>query len=252
MPSLRRSRRAAAVVRWLIGLAALSTLVVGLSWWFLRPLPYAVEAFIKLHPHGSAFWNEDQQRDAYSLQSLRNNCIALLRSQNVIEMALGQQDIKVLDVVERRADTVNWVRDSLEIDAVADDILRVRLRAADAEQAQETAKLLNAVLNGFIKIVDMDSGAKHSAKLDALQNLILQTQEDLSQQLVALQEREASLAETSTEQQVELKISRLRVQAQEDVLLEYSKTLLREQALAQEAASVRVRQYAFVTEKPTP
>jgi capsular exopolysaccharide synthesis family protein len=134
--------------RWLlaVSLGLLSALAGVLAVWLLLPPKYTTTAILKLSSaRAPQLFGNDAEGVEFNVW--KNTQPAILKSPSVLNEALKQPGIRDLGIVRAKTDPVGWLMAVLKTDfLLGPEILRVSLSGDDA---QETARLLNAVTNAY-------------------------------------------------------------------------------------------------------
>jgi capsular exopolysaccharide synthesis family protein len=153
--------------RWLSSTAL--GLLLGLSAavpaWILMPRGYEAVAWLRVRDKGGML---SRGRDSAEYESYKKTQLQLMKSPYVLQAALRKPGIEGLETLrEAGADPIGWLSRGLMVTASPEsEVVQVRLRG---KNAQDVAKILNAVTNSFLEDVVNKERTERLGRRDALE-----------------------------------------------------------------------------------
>jgi len=153
--------------RWLPALALGllgSLLLAGPAWMFL-PRGYEAIAWLRVRDKGGML---SRGRDTAEYESYKKTQLQLMKSPYVLQAALRRPGIADLETLrEAGPDPVGWLSRGLQVTATPDsEVVQVKLRGQNAD---DVAKLVNAVTSAFLDDVVNKERTERLGRRDALE-----------------------------------------------------------------------------------
>jgi succinoglycan biosynthesis transport protein ExoP len=166
-PALLRALRR----RWLLasGLGLVAAAVAAAAAWYLMPVRYTARAllYVSATPPSVVFSSTENRADFAIYQRTQ---LALVKSRPVINTALKQPKVKDLDMVNRQADQIEWLKGLIKPDfSAGPEIMNIGITCGDPEAA---AVLANAVAQGYLSEIVEEEKNKRHGRLDELKKVL--------------------------------------------------------------------------------
>jgi len=153
--------------RWLpaSALALLAGLLTAVPVWILLPRGYEAVTWLRVRDKGGML---SRGRDSAEYESYKKTQLQLMKSPYVLQAALRKPGIDTLATLrEAEPDAVGWLSRSLLVTAPPEsEVVQVRLRGKNAD---DVAKILNAVTNAFLDDVVNKERSERLVHRDALE-----------------------------------------------------------------------------------
>ena len=167
--------------KWSVPMGLLLGVLAGGAIFFAQPVQHFATAQIQIRPVRPQLIDPARPQGRY--EDFVNTQLALLRSPNVINMAMEDPEVARLPIILRQTDARSWLSRTLSVSAVArSEIVNISI-ATDSEDASE--RIVNAVVDAYFNFIG-------DAARNANNNLIgsLRVEERRQRQTAqALQER---------------------------------------------------------------
>jgi len=153
--------------RWLSATALgllLATLTAVPAWIFM-PRGYEAVAWLRVRDKGGML---SQGRDTAEYESYKKTQLQLMKSPYVLQASLRKPGIEGLETLrEAGPDPIDWLSRSLMVTAAPEsEVVQVRLRG---KQADDVAKILNAVITSFLDDIVNKDRTDRLGRRDALE-----------------------------------------------------------------------------------
>jgi len=163
--------------RWLssVSLGLLTSVISVVPAWILMPRGYEAVAWLRVRDNGGML---SRDRDGGELEAYKKTQLQLMRSPYVLQAALRKPGIEQLEtLLETENDQVGWLSRKLQVVAPPEsEVVQVKLRG---KNAQDVAKIVNAVTSSFLDDVVNKDRSEKLTRRDALEKKF---KENMSQQ----------------------------------------------------------------------
>ena len=153
--------------RWLpaTALGLLLGMMTMVPVWILLPRGYEAVAWLRVRDKGGML---SRGRDNAEYESYKKTQLQLMKSPYVLQAALRKPGIEGLETLrETGGDPIGWLSRTLVVNASPEsDVVQVRLRG---KNAQDVAKILNAVTTSFLDDVVNKERTERLGRRDALE-----------------------------------------------------------------------------------
>jgi capsular exopolysaccharide synthesis family protein len=153
--------------RWLsaTALGLVLGLLTAVPVWILMPRGYEAVAWLRVRDKGGML---SRGRDNAEYESYKKTQLQLMKSPYVLQAALRKPGIEDLETLrESGADPIGWLSRGLMVTASPEsEVVQVRLRGKNAE---DVAKILNAVTTSFLEDVVNKERTERLGRRDALE-----------------------------------------------------------------------------------
>jgi uncharacterized protein involved in exopolysaccharide biosynthesis len=153
--------------RWLpaAALGLFLGLLAAVPAWIFMPRGYEAVAWLRVRDKGGML---SRGRDSAEYESYKKTQLQLMKSPYVLQAALRKPGIEDLETLrEAGADPIGWLSRGLMVSATPEsEVVQVRLRG---KNAQDVAKILNAVTNSFLEDVVNKERTERLGRRDALE-----------------------------------------------------------------------------------
>ena len=161
---LARSFRRRGLSATLLG-TLLGTIAGVVTWFVVPPARYTATARLHVASVAPMFMYKTREA-APEYATFRQTQLALLKSQQVIDTALSQDEVKSLHAVRTKADPTEWLQEQLTIGfSIGSEVLEI---AMSGDDPKTVATLVNAVTAAYLQeVVNVD----HEDRLKRLEGL---------------------------------------------------------------------------------
>lgn len=153
--------------RWLTSmvLGLLTGLSLAVPAWIFMPRGYEAVTWLRVRDKGGML---SRGRDSAEYESYKKTQLQLMKSPYVLQAALRKPGIEGLETLrEAAADPIGWLSRGLMVTASPEsEVVQVRLRGKNAE---DVAKILNAVIASFLDDVVNKERTERLGRRDALE-----------------------------------------------------------------------------------
>jgi len=153
--------------RWLsaTALGLLLATLAAVPVWIFMPRGYEAVAWLRVRDKGGML---SQGRDTAEYESYKKTQLQLMKSPYVLQASLRKPGIEGLETLREAApDPIDWLSRSLMVTAAPEsEVVQVRLRG---KQADDVAKILNAVITSFLDDIVNKDRTDRLGRRDALE-----------------------------------------------------------------------------------
>lgn len=153
--------------RWLsaTALGLLLAALAAVPAWIFMPRGYEAVAWLRVRDKGGML---SRGRDTAEYESYKKTQLQLMKSPYVLQASLRKPGIEGLETLrEAGADPIDWLSRALVVSAAPEsEVVQVRLRG---KQADDVAKILNAVITSFLDDIVNKDRIERLGRRDALE-----------------------------------------------------------------------------------
>ncbi len=117
----------------------------------------------------------------------------LIRSPRVLTAALRNPELAELEILNANTGPLDWLEQHLEVSIRDEGFIRVSLRGVDRKHAPEAAKVINAVVEGYLNEEVARAGAERRRRLTEFQEVLERRERDAESKQQRLEKLSAAV-----------------------------------------------------------
>jgi len=190
---------------WLLISILLASVVAVVAWRTILPTRYTAKAVVLLAPcEPHILSSATEKYDPVEFEMFRDNQVSTIKSERVISAALRDpnlKDLQCLKEAEMNHDAIQWLTDTIHVEVPAKNNGVIYVSATVPADKYDPSlplgkparEIVNAVVNAYMKLVIEAERERREIRLDKLQKLHVQKENDVRKKREDLKQDEEKM-----------------------------------------------------------